>query len=78
MKKKTCDRLVDGILYYWGEAVDINGKVDSIANNAFEDYVRECGVYYDGSDLGFTAYGLTNSQKRVLFSIMRDVYETYS
>lgn len=79
MKKNTCEKLVDSIFYYWGEAVSISGKVDAITNDEFEDYVENCACApYDGSELERTVYGLTNSQKRELLKHMIDIYEYYS
>jgi len=78
MKKKTCDKLVNDIFYYWGEAVIVSGKVDRIANDTLEDYVKNCACApYDGAELETTIHGLTNSQKRELLKHMRDIYECY-
>ena len=66
------ERLIDAIMNYWFDCIMLNGKADRLINNLLEDYVRESGRTYDGTDIYRTVENLSKSQQRKLLKIMQE------
>ena len=68
MRKNTTEsKLIKSVVALWGELVCRDTQTDFEVNDILENFVRSCGVAYDGSDIARTVANLSNSQKRALY-----------